>query len=108
MAVMSFLACLPAEFDAAKSTLLADSEVPSLTNVFPRLLRSEQSSLVLHEVNVPLSGALVSRHPVTEQPSQGHTVGGIVCHYCHKPGYMKRDCRKWLNKNQGNQYAHGF
>ncbi|XP_038888980.1 uncharacterized protein LOC120078744 isoform X1 [Benincasa hispida] len=26
--------------------------------------------------------------------------GGVVCYYCHKPGYTKRECRRLLNKGQ--------
>ncbi|XP_031267509.1 uncharacterized protein LOC116125933 isoform X2 [Pistacia vera] len=33
-------------------------------------------------------------------------MGGIVCHYCHKPGHMKRDCRKLQNRNKRNPSAH--
>ncbi|XP_038888981.1 uncharacterized protein LOC120078744 isoform X2 [Benincasa hispida] len=26
--------------------------------------------------------------------------GGVVCYYCHKPGYTKRECRRLLNKGE--------
>jgi hypothetical protein len=29
-----------------------------------------------------------------------------VCHYCHKPGHMKRDCRRLQNKTQKTYSAH--
>jgi hypothetical protein len=29
-----------------------------------------------------------------------------VYHYCHKPGHMKRDCRRLQNKTQKTHSAH--
>ena len=31
---------------------------------------------------------------------------GVVCHYCHNPGHVRRNCRKLQNKNQRFQYVH--
>ncbi|RVW63419.1 putative mitochondrial protein [Vitis vinifera] len=41
MAVMSFLAGLPSEFETAKSQILSNSEIGSLQEVFSRILRTE-------------------------------------------------------------------
>ena len=32
--------------------------------------------------------------------------GGVVCHYCHNPGHVHRDCRKLQNRDRRFQYAH--
>ena len=32
--------------------------------------------------------------------------GGVVCHYFHIPGHIRRDCRKLQNKNRKFPYAH--
>ena len=32
--------------------------------------------------------------------------GGFVCHYCHNPGHLRRDCRKFQNKNRRFHCAH--
>ena len=29
-----------------------------------------------------------------------------MCHYCHNPGHIHRNCRKLQNKNRRFQYAH--
>ena len=31
---------------------------------------------------------------------------GVVCHYCHNPGHVRRNCRKLQNKNQRFQSVH--
>ncbi|KAL5741578.1 hypothetical protein ACOSP7_028310 [Xanthoceras sorbifolium] len=117
MAIMSFLAGLSSDFETAKSQVLSGSEISSLNEVFSRVLRTEGTPPVL------LSGALVSRSHNYEPGrstsqsgnkgggSQGFETrqqdsGGIVCHYCHKPGHMKRDCRKLQYKNQKAHSAH--
>ena len=37
---------------------------------------------------------------------RGQGSGGIVCHYCHNPGHLKRDCRKLRYKTQKAHSAH--
>ena len=32
--------------------------------------------------------------------------GGVVCYYCHNPGYIHRDCRKLQNINKRFLYVH--
>ncbi|KAH0729129.1 hypothetical protein KY289_000317 [Solanum tuberosum] len=43
MAIMSFLAGLPSEFETAKSQILSSSEITSLKDVFSRVLRTEST-----------------------------------------------------------------
>ena len=31
---------------------------------------------------------------------------GVVCHYCHNPRHVRRDCRKLQYRNQRFLYAH--
>ncbi|KAL6340451.1 hypothetical protein AAG906_006115 [Vitis piasezkii] len=46
MAVMSFLAGIPSEFETAKSQILSSSEIGSLQEVFSRILRTEGTSSI--------------------------------------------------------------
>ncbi|XP_019153533.1 PREDICTED: uncharacterized protein LOC109150012 [Ipomoea nil] len=98
--------CLLSEFDTARFVILSSSAIPSLANVFPRLSRSVQSQPSMLEAAIPSNNDLVGRHPRSGngKNSQGYTFGGIVCHYCHKPGHIKRDCRRWL-RERGNLTA---
>ncbi|XP_073158713.1 uncharacterized protein [Henckelia pumila] len=117
MAVMSFLVGLPHEFETAKSQILSSSEISSLQDTFSRVLRTENFP------PVGLNSALVSRNNISESgryqhKNDGKGVGssnydkhfdtrgfrGIVCHYCHKPGHMKRDCGKLQNKKPQSAY----
>ena len=111
MAVMSFLAELPAEFEAAKSHILSRSTISSLQDTYSRILRTENPQ------SVQSGSALVSRRYEYEArrqqfrssgrgvDTQGQSSGAIVCHYCHKPGHMKRDYRKLQSRNQGFRSA---
>ena len=112
MAVMSFLASLPSEFDTAKSHILSSPKMSSLQETFNRLLRIEISP------SIQMSNALVSKNsnyePVKQQTKhsgspldpQGQPSGGVVCYYCHKPGHTRWECRKLLNRNQRFQSSH--
>ena len=33
-------------------------------------------------------------------------LGGVVCHYCHNPRHVRRDCRKLDKKNQRSLIVH--
>ena len=102
MAVMSFLATLPSEFDTAKSHILSNPNISSLQETFSRLLRTEISP------SIQISNALVSKNrnyePMKQQTkSSGSALKplsrpsrGVVCYYCHKPGHTRRECRKLL------------
>lgn len=56
MAIMSFLAGLPSEFESAKSQILSSFEIPFLQEVFSRVLHIESTQ------PVHFSGALVSQN----------------------------------------------
>ncbi|KAG8633424.1 hypothetical protein MANES_18G104116v8 [Manihot esculenta] len=107
MAVMSFLAGLPPEFETAKSQVLSDSEISSLHDVFTRILRTE-SPIPSHPTS-----ALVSRNDSGKQNNRGgqrggfnggkrsqhfgetgstSDSGGIICYYCSEPGHTKKTC----------------
>ena len=32
--------------------------------------------------------------------------GGVMCHYCHNLGHVRRDCRNLQNRNRKFQCAH--
>ena len=115
MAIMSFLAGLPSEFESAKSQVLASSEITSLQDIFTRVLRTESTP------SVQSSSALVSQNHDTGRSynrsnnrgggsnyreNRSQESGGIVCYYCHEPGHTKRTCRKLQNKTQKPQSAH--
>ena len=106
MAVMSFLAGLPSEFETAKNQILSSPEISSLKDVYSRVLRTEGTSSTQP---IPHSGALVSRTNDYEtarsqyrsgsngggsngNETRAHGSGGVVCHYCHHPGHLKCDC----------------
>ncbi|XP_027165958.1 uncharacterized protein LOC113765914 [Coffea eugenioides] len=77
MAVMSFLAGLPVEFDAARTQILSSPEIVSFHDTFTRVLRTEGS---LSTSNV--TGALVSRSGVGRgnngRNSGKNGTGGVV------------------------------
>lgn len=71
--------------------------------------------------SIPISGALVSQHHNDlgqSQSKNGRKGGGsnseirtqdsgvVVCHYCNKPGHMKRDCWTLQNKITRNHSSH--
>ena len=114
LVIMSFLAGLPFEFETAKSQILSGSEISSLQDVFSRVFRTENSPIVQP---AQANSALVSRHNIFEAGKHAYRIGGvnkglrsnnydkntstygqesggIVCHYCHKPGHIKWDCRR--------------
>ena len=105
MAAMGFLAGLPSDYETAKSQVLSSAEVALLKDTFSRVLRTESSQ------PPQLNSALVSRRSMAEFGRQSYKSGGkeflrqnpgvTICHYCHKPGHMKRDCRKLQNKTHG-------
>ena len=114
MAIMSFLAGLPTEFETAKSQILSSSEISSFEDVFGRVLRTESTAFA-----PPLSqpNSLVSRSNVNEpghsysrnnnrggstinSDNQSQNLGGVVCYYCHEPGHTKRTCKKLQIRSQ--------
>ncbi|XP_057996481.1 uncharacterized protein LOC131175824 [Hevea brasiliensis] len=117
MAVMSFLAGLPSEYETVKSQILSSSEIFSLHDTFTRVLRIESTYSPQ-----PTNGALISRNISGQQGYRGgitnhrnnqrnveassnQNSGGIICYYCHEPGHTKRNCLKLQRKNQQSQVA---
>ncbi|GAA0138699.1 hypothetical protein LIER_34969 [Lithospermum erythrorhizon] len=102
MAVMSFLARLPPEFESSKSQILTSYEEFSLADVFSLVIRAEQSP-----TTVQIPSALISKVTEYRHPRGENTNGiGVVCHYCRKPGHLKRDCRKLQYNNRRTFSAH--
>ncbi|KAL3537868.1 hypothetical protein ACH5RR_001234 [Cinchona calisaya] len=119
MAVMSFLAGLPSEFDATRTQILSSLEIVSLCDTFTRVLRVEGSRPSLPSI----TSALVSRGTLNEASRgksngsrNGHDFqgGGIashgqhdqnqrVCYHCQKPGHTKRTC--WLLHGKPRQHS---
>ena len=93
--VVHLLASLPSSFDMLVTALEANSEtVPKMENVTERLLHEERK-LKEKEAEDDTRKALTadgsfrgSRH--------------VTCHYCKKPGHVKRYCRK-LAARQANE-----
>src|SRR5262245_29581319 len=52
----------------------------------------------LTQVNNSKSMGSGSIHYDKNTGSRGQEPGEIICHYCHKPGHIKRDCRKLQSK----------
>ncbi|OAY46831.2 hypothetical protein MANES_06G030066v8 [Manihot esculenta] len=71
MAIMSFVASLPPEFETAKSHILSDSEISLLHDVFARVLCTE-SPTSSHSTS-----ALVSRNDSGQQNNRGGQRGGF-------------------------------
>ena len=61
MAVMSFLASLPSEFDTPKSHILSSPEISLLQETFNRLLHTEIP------LSIQISNTLVSKNSNNEQ-----------------------------------------
>ncbi|KAG8636917.1 hypothetical protein MANES_15G058801v8 [Manihot esculenta] len=121
MAVMSFLASLPLEFETAKSHILFDSKISSLHYVFTKVLRTE-SPIPSHTTSALVSRNDNGRHDNKSGHRRGFNggrrsqrlgkvvptsdSGGIICYYCREPGHTKKTCLKLQNKNQCSQMTH--
>ncbi|GMJ03787.1 hypothetical protein HRI_004047900 [Hibiscus trionum] len=127
MAIMSFLAGLPPEFETAKSQILSGSEISSLDDVFRRVRRTENSlpTPSPQHGSVLLSRALLSdsgkQHFNSSCPGRSMGSGStksdpqfgvrgpdhsvVICHYCHKPGHTKRDCQKLQFKKTSSAHV---
>ncbi|XP_057995203.1 uncharacterized protein LOC131175348 [Hevea brasiliensis] len=73
LAVMSFLAGLPSQYEIAKSQILSSSEIFSLHETFTRVLRTEST-----QSSQPASSALISRNPNGQQGNRRASRGGIT------------------------------
>ena len=113
MAVMSFLAGLPSEFETAKSQILSNSEIGSLQEVFSRILRTESTSSIQQTNNVLVAKGgsndtgrkSNNRGESKTSDSYNNDSSNIVCYYCHELDHTKKYCKKLQNHNQRNQIA---
>ena len=109
MAMMGFLAALPSEYDSVKAQILASPKISSFQETFNRILRTETPSC--NPPSTQISSALVGRNNVESETQQYRNSGlvdnsrgissrGVVCCYYHKPGQVRRDCKKRQSRNQ--------
>src|SRR5262249_50275713 len=89
MAIMSFLAGLPSEFDTDKSQILSSTEITYLQEVFRRVLRTENASSIQQTTAFIARGRNDERKK-GENPTRTNE---IICYYCKEPGHTKRTCR---------------
>ena len=75
-----------------RDKILASATVPTLTDVFARLLRVSSTT----GPNTIDSSALVSRSPNNsrEQGERGPRSGRPKCNYCHRWGHTREKCYK--------------
>ncbi|XP_071933222.1 uncharacterized protein [Coffea arabica] len=106
MAIMSFLAGLSPEFEAAKSQILSNPEISSLQDVFSRVFRTENTQSVQSSSALVGLGKQQYKGGGKGIDTRGQNAEVVVCHYCHKPGHIKRDCMKLQYRNQRTQSAH--
>ncbi|OIT27486.1 hypothetical protein A4A49_55574, partial [Nicotiana attenuata] len=121
MAIMSFLAGLPSEFEIAKSQILSSSNITSLKDVFSRVLRTESTPSIQHTYvlvaegegrsdakrwnNNNDAGKWSNNNDAGRWNSNKGRDNDIICRYCKEPGHMKRNCKKLQIHNQRTQTA---
>ena len=89
--VVHLLASLPESYNVLVTVLEAQSEnIPKWELVIERLLHQE--SKIKEKVTTPLEDGhkalIAGQNKGFRKP--------FTCHYCHKPGHFKKDCRKYL------------
>ncbi|GMI78284.1 hypothetical protein HRI_001497700 [Hibiscus trionum] len=127
MSYLQFLYSGKGNFSRIYDVFLSGSEISSLDDVFRRVRRTENSlptSSPQHG-SVLLSRALPSdsgkQHFKSSGPGRSMGSGStksdpqfgvrgldhsaIICHYCHKPGHTKRDCRKLQFKKTSSAHV---
>ena len=82
------------------TALEAQSEnIPKWELVIERLLHQE--SKIKEKVTTPLEDG---RKALIAGQNKGLRKP-FTCHYCHKPGHFKKDCRKYLAAQETSQYS---
>ncbi len=82
--VVYLLASLPERYNVLVTALEASAEVPALAVVTERLLY-EESKMRSRTAETSQEEALIGRSKRFP----------FRCHYCHKPGHMKKDCSEY-------------
>ena len=102
MAMMSFLAALPFEYDFVKAQILSSPEILSFQETFSRILCTEISSpaLPFAEIssalvgwNIDESGKPQYMNNGPRGNTRGPSFGGVVCYYSRKARHVIRDCK---------------
>ena len=89
--VVHLLASLPESYNVLVTALEAQSEnIPKWELIIERLLHQE--SKIKEKVTTPLEDG---RKALIAGQNKGLRKP-FTCHYCHKPGHFKKDCRKYL------------
>ena len=89
--VVHLLASLPESYNVLVTALGAQSEnVPRWDLVTERLLHQER------KFKERVSTLNESDRKVLYAHQKKGTKKSFICHYCHKPGHYKKDCRKYL------------
>lgn len=98
--VVHLLASLPESYNVLVTALEAQSEnIPKWQLVTESLLHHQESKLK-EKSTIPLEDG---RKALTTGQNKGFRKS-FTCHYCHKLGHYKKDCRKFLaaQKKQAN------
>nr|GEY47753.1 uncharacterized protein [Tanacetum cinerariifolium] len=105
VAVMSFLTGLRPKFDSLRCQFLNESEIPSLTDTFARVIRNETLQSPHSSAS---NSALVSRgrsqggyrngNNDRVGDSEGFNFDEVECYYCPELGHTRRNCKKILAK----------
>nr|GEW75791.1 polyprotein, putative [Tanacetum cinerariifolium] len=109
VAIMSFLTGLRLKFDSLRCQFLNESEIPSLTDTFARVIRNETLQSPHSSTS---NSALVSRgrsqggyrngNNDRVGDSEGFNFDEVECYYCHELGHTIRNCKKLLAKSKGS------
>ena len=103
---LSVLGGLPGEYETLYSVLMASDRIATLDELLPKLMvvenktsrpASDNKALVAKPGNV--SG---SRFQSASQGKRGGAKEVRKCHYCGKPGHIKKDCWKRQREEQGD------
>ena len=98
--VVHLLASLPESFNVLVTALEAQSEnVPKWAVVTERLLHEQ---IEMSEKTPTYSHGEEGRKALCAKQKSGQKCQ-FTCHFCHKPGHFKKDCRKFLASQKFKQ-----